>query len=235
MSAARSPAVPPIAAARSMSSSSRSVLETSLRTVLSAPPSARRSTRSVSSTSMTMLPRFRKKRRRSPFAETSKFSAPPAPLKTSVSSPREPSTRSLPSPGSQVKLSSPRPRSPMSAPRLPSAASSPEPPFSVSGPEPPRRSSSSSSPSRVVASVSVNTPFAWSIRTRSSPFPASTSIAVNWSRGKARTPLGVTTSRVVGSPARRRSTISSPAFVPSTSRIPRLILASTWALCDAAA
>ncbi len=94
---------------------STSVPLRSLTTVLSAPPSASRSTRSTSLVSMVMLPRSRKKRRRLPLAEKSKFSLPPEPLNRSVSVPPWPSTVSLPSPGSQTNVSWPVPRMPTSA------------------------------------------------------------------------------------------------------------------------
>ena len=132
-----SPAPPPRTPSRSMFASTTSVPVRSLTTALSAPPSASRSTRSTLSVSIVMLPRLRKKRRRLPLAEKSKFSLPPEPLKRSVSVPPCPSTTSLPSPGSQTNVSWPVPRRPMSAPPLPSTRSFCAPPRNVSAPAPP--------------------------------------------------------------------------------------------------
>ena len=140
-SAAPSPAPPPIAASRSSATDLRSVPLVSFRTALSAPPSAWTSMSSMSFRSIVMLATSRKNLTRSPLAETSKLSATPAPLKSSVSAPSSapswPSTTSLPSPGSQRNVSLPAPRRPVSSPRLPSIASSPSPPSSVSAPSPP--------------------------------------------------------------------------------------------------
>ena len=75
VSAAASPAVPPIVPARLTLTSVTSVPVRSLTVIVSAPPSALRLIVSTSFRSMTMLPMLRVKRTRPPLAETSKFSA----------------------------------------------------------------------------------------------------------------------------------------------------------------
>ena len=82
-------------------------------------------------------PTSRVKRTRPPFAETSKSSFPPEPLKTIRSRPSWPSSTSLPSPGFQIARSSFAPRKATSSPRRGSTVSSPSPPSSVSSPSPP--------------------------------------------------------------------------------------------------
>src|SRR6266540_3942312 len=136
-SAAPSPPPPPIAASRSKATILRPVPVVSFTTASSLPPSACTSMNSVSFKSIVMLATSRRNRTRPPFAETSKFSAAPAPLKRSVSAPSCPSTTSLPSPGSQMNVSLPAPRSPVSAPPFPSITSSPSLPSSTSAPSPP--------------------------------------------------------------------------------------------------
>ena len=233
-----SPALPVSAAARLASTRSRSVPRTSLTRTVSAPPSAFRSIRSTPSRSIVMLPTLRKNRIRSPLAETSNASAAPAPLNNIASSlPNWPSTRSLPSPGSQTNVSSPKPMKAVSSPRLPSARSSPKPPRNTSAPEPPTRESSPNSPLSVVASVSVKTPLTSSMRTESSPNPASTSIVSNRlrsNRASAEPSPSLSSSSVPGSPALRRSTIVSLLKVPLISRVSRLIFAFTFCWCAAA-
>jgi hypothetical protein len=65
-------------------------------------------------------------------------------LKTKVSAPASPRTRSEPSFGFHVKVSLPLPRKALSAPPLPSTTSSPRPPRKVSFPLPPMNVSSPS-------------------------------------------------------------------------------------------
>ena len=150
-SAAPSPVPPPITASRSSATDLRSVPVVSFRNMSSLPPRAWTSMNSMSLRSIVMLATSRTNLTRSPLAETSNFSATPAPLKSSVSAPSSapswPSTTSLPSPGSQTKVSLPAPRRPVSLPRLPSIASSPSPPTSSSAPSPPLIVSSPAPPS----------------------------------------------------------------------------------------
>ena len=127
-----SPAPPPIALSRSNSTLVMSVPVRSPTTALSGPPSAWVRIRSTSSRSILMLATSRRNSTRGPLAETSKFSATPAPLNSMMSLPAWPSIVSLPSPGSQRNESSPAPRRPRSSPRLPSMASLPSPPRSIS-------------------------------------------------------------------------------------------------------
>ena len=147
---AASPAVPPIVPARSMLTSATSVPLRSLTVIVSVPPSALSSTTSTSFVSMTMVPRLRVKRSRSPFADASKISPPLLPLNSIVSMPSWPSTMSLPSPGSHWNTSSPAPRNAVSLPCWPSMKSLPSPPSSVSSPLLPRIVSLPAPPSTVM-------------------------------------------------------------------------------------
>ena len=127
-SAAPSPAVPPIVAARLTLTSVTSVPERSFTVSVSVPPRALRSMASTSSRSMTMLPRLRVNSTRPPLAEAAKISSPALPLNSMVSVPSWPSTVSLPSPGSHWNTSSPAPRKAVSLPCWPSTKSLPSPP-----------------------------------------------------------------------------------------------------------
>src|SRR5829696_6829596 len=147
VSAATSPAVPFKVPARSPSRRVTSVPDKSLTVIVSVLPKALRSTTSTSLVSITMLPRSRVKRSRSPLAEASKRSAPALPLNSIVSVPAWPSTVSLPSPGSHWNVSSPAPRKATSLPCWPSTKSLPSPPLSTSMPLLPRRVSSPAPPS----------------------------------------------------------------------------------------
>ena len=151
----------------------------SLTTALSTPPSACTSISSVSSRSIVIVATSRKNRTRAPLAETSKFSATPAPLKSKVSVSAWPSTTSLPSPGSQRNESLPAPRKPVSSPRLPSTASSPSPPSSTSLPSPPLIVSLPAPPSipSLIRAASPTAPEIVSLP--SSPFTFRTSLAAS--------------------------------------------------------
>ena len=212
VSTAPSPAPPPIAVSRSSSMFLTSVADRSFTTVLSIPPSARRSTRSVSSTSMVMFATLRKNFRRLPFAEKSKLSATPAPLKIIVSVPASPSTLSLPSPGSQVNESSPAPRRPVSSPRLPSIASFSLPPRSESLPSPPLIASLPAPPSSVnwVSAASPIAPLSVSFPARASTASAS---ALTTSIGR---PPGPPETAMCGATAAGATPIVSFPAVPST-------------------
>ena len=92
MSAAASPAVPPIVPARLTFTSVTSVPVRSFTVIVSVPPSALRSIFSTSFRSMTMLPRLRVNSTRPPFADAVKISTPALPLNSIVSVPSPPST-----------------------------------------------------------------------------------------------------------------------------------------------
>ena len=208
--------------------------------IVSAPPRALNATVSTSLVSMVMLATSRKNRRRLPLAARSMFSAAPAPLKRIVSLPDCPSMVSLPSPGSQTNVSSPAPMSARSLPRLPSIESLPGPPRSRSAPAPPARVSLPKPPSSSVGMTSVNAPLASSMRTRSSPARASTTILATYLRRtlKSAEPSSPTSIwRTSGRPALRRSAILSAVRLPMTTRVPCLsvgVLKKPCRWCDEA-
>ena len=111
-----------------------SVPERSPITMLSAPPSARKSIVSTSSRSIVTLAMSRKKLTRPPFAEMVMFSAMFAPKNSIVSVPFCPSMVSLPSPGFHWNTSSSAPRKATSLPLSPKTKSSPLPPRNTSAP-----------------------------------------------------------------------------------------------------
>ena len=114
-----------------------SVPDMSLIVMVSAPPSASKSTASTSLRSITTLAMSRVNRARPPLAESVMFSATLAPLKSIVSKPSWPSRVSLSSPGFQTKVSSPAPISAVSLPSPPLIRSSPSLPRITSSPRPP--------------------------------------------------------------------------------------------------
>ena len=176
VSAAPSPAAPPIVPARLTFSSVTSVPERSFTVSVSAPPSALRSMLSTSLRSMTMLPRLRVNSTRPPLAEAAKISAPLLPLNSIVSAPSWPSTVSLPSPGSHWKVSSPAPRRAVSLPCWPSMKSLPSPPRSRSAPLLPRMVSLPAPPSTVMPIRAARLPVAEKLS--SPPFMLTTSCSV---------------------------------------------------------
>ena len=216
---------PPRVPARSTLTSSTWVAVRSLTVTVSAPPSALKSTRSTPFVSIVMVPASRKNVSRLPLAVRETFSGTLAPLKSIVSAPAWPSMVSLPSPGSQTNVSSPAPMTARSLPRFPSSESFPGPPSIVSAPDPPARSSFPASPASVVGMLSVKTPLLSSMRTWSSPARALTSMLAIFARSKlksAEPSSPKSTSRMPGSPACRRSVISSLASVPLTVSAPCL-------------
>ena len=180
VSAAPSPAAPPMVPARLALSATRSVPVMLLTMTVSVPPRALRSMASTSLRSMTMLPRLRVNRTRPPFADASKVSAPALPLKSSASVPAWPSTMSLPSPGSHWKTSLPAPRNATSLPCWPSTKSLPSPPRRRSAPLLPRIVSFPAPPSAVILMSAARLPVAekessppFILRTRFSLVPMS--------------------------------------------------------------
>ncbi len=165
----------------------------------------------------------RSKRTRRPFAVMVKSSAPLPPFTSTVSTPSPPSTRSVSSPGFQMKRSWPAPRNAESSPGPPLNVSAPVPPISVSWPFPPLI---------VVVSVSVKTPLASSIQTRSSPAPALTTMWSNSARTRLKSAvpsLPTSTSRMPGTPARSRNASQLLAPVPAMYSVPLAMCAETLA------
>ena len=228
--------VPSSAAARLALTVLTSVPARLLTVTVSAPPRALKSTLSMPAVFIVMLPWVRKNRSRLPFADRSTWSVALPPLNTIVSLPSWPSIVSLPSPGSQTKASAPAPSCAWSLPPLPSTESLPPPPRSVSAPLPPASVSFPAPPSSVVGMLSVNAPLRSSMRTRSSPASASTTIRATClilKLNSAEPSSPRSTWRTSGRPACRRSAIASLASVPSTESRPCLSSAcAKWcALC----
>ena len=200
VSAAPSPAVPPMAPRGSTLTCVTSVPLRSLTVSVSVPPSALRSMRSTSFRSMTMLPRLRVNSTRPPFADASKISAPALPLNSIVSVPSWPSTMSLPSPGSHWNTSSPAPMNATSLPCWPSMKSLPSPPISRSSPLLPRIVSLPAPPSTVSLISAARLPVAenvssppFMLTTRFSVVPMSIENGAGSTRSKrTRVPLAVT-------------------------------------------